>query len=65
MNLYFFICMGLNRCGSVSMGTCRGLSAETHGVLSVDVEFTMCGKGLGRELLGSSVVHVYMGVLCV
>lgn len=57
--------MGLNGCGSVSMGTCRGLSMETHGVLSVDVEFTMCGKGLGRELLGGSVVCVYMELLCV
>lgn len=66
MNLYFFICMGLDGCGSVSMGTCGGLSVETHVVLSIDVEFTMYGKGLGRELLGSSVVMcVYGSSLCV
>lgn len=67
MCIFLFVqtSMGVGLCRVVSMGTRRGLSVETHGVLSVGVEFPMCDKGLGRELLRSSVVCVYMGVLWV
>lgn len=54
-----WVCVGL------SLWVHVGDSLWKHRVFSVDVEFPMCGKGLGRELLGISVVCVYMRVLWV